>query len=208
MILMNIRKILAAEIAKGLISTGVEGPFDAVSRSTAGDYPSMGCSQWEGYRGNLLLSYIDGGSNFQNRTYSDIVSCGELDSLKALLGSEQGQAAQRMLLSDDCLMYVDTLRQVPTLDDTRCFIYAGLWCPTSHNVVSTFLKNRCEQYNLRSLSVLRDLFKSQYYISAGVGEEYAAGYANRAEITYAYVAGIDLTTPYNIPAYGEAGNGR
>lgn len=205
---MDIRKILADEIAKGLIMTGVEGPFDAVSCSSAGNYPSMGCSQWEGYRGNLLLSYIDGGSNFQNRTYSDIVSCGELGALKALLGSEQGQAAQRMILADDCLMYVDTLQQVPTLDDTRCLIYAGIWCPTSHNVVSAFLKERHVKYNLRSLSVLRDLFKSRYYISAGVGEQYTAGYANRAEITYAYVAGIDLTTPYNIPAYGEAGNGR
>lgn len=205
---MDIRKILADEIAKGLIMTGVEGPFDAVSCSGAGNYPSMGCSQWEGYRGSLLLSYIDGGSNFQNRTYSDIVSCGELGALKALLGSEQGQAAQRIILADDCLMYVDTLQQVPTLDDTRCLIYAGIWCPTSHYVVSEFLKNRCEQYNLRSLSVLRDLFKSHYYISAGVGEQYAAGYGNRAEITYAYVAGIDLTTPYNIPPYGEAGNGR
>ena len=37
---------------------------------------------------------------------------------------------------------------------------------------------------------------------------YRAGYANRAEATYQYVAGIDLTTPYGVPAYGFAGNGR
>jgi len=37
---------LAQEIAKGLINTGVEGGFNAVSCSTAGDYPSIGCSQW------------------------------------------------------------------------------------------------------------------------------------------------------------------
>lgn len=170
MILMDIQKILAAEIAKGLISTGVEGPFDAVSCSTAGDYPSMGCSQWEGERGNLLLGYIDGGSYFQNRSYSDIAVSGELKKLKALLGSEQGQSTQRMILSDDCLMYVDTLRQVPTLDDTRCFIYAGMWCPTSHNVVAEFLKNKYKKYNLRSLSVLRDLFAEEYYIAAGVAQ--------------------------------------
>ena len=205
---MDIREILANEIAKGLIATGVEGPYDAVSCSTAGDYPSMGCSQWEGARGDTLLSYIDGGQYFIGRSYSDIVNSGELYQLKALLGSEQGIAAQQMILTGDCLTYVDTLQQVPTLDDTRCLIYAGIWCPTSHYVVAQFLKNRCNTENLRSLVVLRDLFMTQYYRSAGVGEQYAAGYANRATITYNYVAGIDLTTPYGIPAYGEAGNGR
>lgn len=205
---MDMRKILADEIAKGLINTGVEGPFDAVSCSTAGDYPSIGCSQWEGSRGDQLLSYIDGGSYFIGRTYSAIVNSGELGHLKALLGSEQGIAAQQMLLSNDCLEYVDTLQQVPTLDDTRCLIYAGIWCPTSHYVVSKFLKNRCNTNNLRSLETLRSLFMTQYCRAAGVGDQYAAGYANRAIITYNYVAGIDLTTPYGIPAYGEAGNGR
>lgn len=205
---MDIRKILADEISKGIIATGVEGPFDAVSCSSAGDYPSMGCSQWEGSRGDTLLSYIDGGQHFIGRSYSDIVNSGELSQLKALIGSKQGKTAQQMILADDCLTYVDALQQVPTLDDTRCLIYAGMWCPTSHYVVSKFLKNRCNTNNLRSLVVLRDLFMSQYYRSAGVGEQYAAGYANRATITYNYVAGIDLTTPYGIPAYGEAGNGR
>lgn len=205
---MDMRKILADEIAKGIINTGVEGPYDAVSCSTAGDYPSMGCSQWEGSRGNQLLSYIDGGSYFIGRTYSDIVNSGEIYQLKALLGSTQGMAAQQMILAGDCLNYVDALQQVPNLDDTRCLIYAGIWSPTSHYVVAQFLKNRCDTENLRSLVVLRDLFMTQYYRSAGVGEQYAAGYANRATITYNYVAGIDLTTPYGIPPYGEAGNGR
>lgn len=205
---MNIQEILAKEIAKGLIATGVEGPFDAVSCSSAGDYPSMGCSQWEGSRGDMLLSYIDGGKHFIGRSYSDIVNSGELGQLKALLGSEQGRMAQQMILADDCLTYVKALQQVPTLDDTRCLIYAGIWCPTSHSVVSQFLRNRCNTNNLRSLKVLRDLFMTQYCHAAGVGEQYAAGYENRAVITYNYVAGIDLTTPYGIPAYGEAGNGR
>lgn len=205
---MDIRKILAAEIAEGIISTGVEGTFDSVSCSTAGDYPSMGCSQWEGERGNLLLGYIDGGAYFQNRSYSDIADSGELKKLKNLLGSEQGQAAQRLILVEDCLSYVDILRQVPMLDDTRCLIYAGMWCPTSHYVVAEFLRNRYAEYNLRSLSVLRELFTEAYYVAAGVGQNYSAGYANRAQITYEYVASIDLTTPYNIPPYGEAGNGR
>ncbi len=188
--------------------TGVEGPFDAVSCSTAGNYPSMGCSQWEGPRGDYLLSCIDGGKHFMGRSYTDIIGSGELPKLKALLGSEQGQAAQHMVLANDCLEYVDTLQKVPTLDDTRCLIYAGIWCPTSHYVVAKFLKNRCNTNDLRSLETLRDLFMTQYCRAAGVGEQYAAGYANRANITYNYVAGIDLTTPYGIPPYGEAGNGR
>ena len=51
-------------------------------------------------------------------------------------------------------------------------------------------------------------FTNYYWIAADVGEMYRAGYANRAEATYQYVAGIDLTTPYGVPAYGFAGNGR
>ena len=85
------RDELALAIAKGLVETGVEGPYDCVTCSTAGDYPSMGCSQWEGLdggRGDILLSYIDGGSQFANRTYSDIESAGELDALKELLGGQ------------------------------------------------------------------------------------------------------------------------
>lgn len=39
---------LAYEIARGIGQTGVEGHYGSVSCSTAGDYPSMGISQWEG----------------------------------------------------------------------------------------------------------------------------------------------------------------
>lgn len=202
---------LAKEIANGIISTGVEGAFNSVSRSSAGDYPSMGVSQWEGIggRGDLLLSYIDGGAKFAGRKYSDIKYNGELQELKDLLNTPQGQEAQRILLAQDCLdRYVPQLKRVPTLDDSRCFIYAGIWCPTSEYVVRQFLTNRCNRYNLRSLETLKEVFKNEYYIGAGVGEVYKEGYANRAENTYYYVAAIDLTTPYGVPVYGEAGNGR
>lgn len=202
---------LAKEIALGIINTGVEGAFDSVSRSSAGDYPSMGVSQWEGLggRGDILLSYIDGGSHFAGRRYSDIKYQGELQALKNLLGSEQGQIAQKMILTQDCLdRYVPQLKRVPTLDDSRCFIYAGIWCPTSEYVVRQFLNNRYTRCNLRSLEALKNLFKEEYYIGAGVGEIYKEGYANRAENTYYYVASVDLTTPYGVPVYGEAGNGR
>lgn len=45
---MELLSILATEIAKGIISTGIEGPYDAVSCSTAGDSPSMGVVNGKG----------------------------------------------------------------------------------------------------------------------------------------------------------------
>lgn len=201
-------KALATEIAKGLINTGIEGGYDSVAKSTAYAYPSIGVSQWEGNRANELLRSIPGGTEYADRTYIDIKASGELPMLKELLRSEAGQQAQLEQLSRDCLQYVEALQQVPTLDDTRCIIYAGMWCPTSTWVVKRFLANRYMHVDLRSLEALYKLFKDYYWIAADVGELYRAGYANRARATYEYVAGIDLTTPYGVPAYGEAGNGR
>lgn len=205
---MSWNEDLAKEIAKGIINTGIEGPFDTVVKSTAYDYPSIGVSCWEGRRANDLLRNIPGGEEFINRNYINIQASGELPMLKELLASEAGQRAQLDMLAHDCLQYVEALQQVPTLDDTRCLIYAGMWCPTSLWVVKHFLQNRYMNYNLRSLQELNRMFKNHYWIAADVGEMYRAGYANRADITYQYVAGIDLTTPYGVPAYGYAGNGR
>lgn len=201
---------LAYEIARGIGQTEVEGNYGSVSCSTAGNYPSIGISQWEGIggRGDLLLSYIDGGEYFAGRTYTDIECRGEIGDLSALLKSQQGQEAQNSILAQDCLnYYVPALKQVPTLDDSRCFIYAGIWCPTSHNVVRRFLQNRTDKYNLRSLTMLRYLFRDQYYIAAAVGAENAAGYANRAENTYQYAAGRDLRE-YGVLPYGSGPFGR
>lgn len=205
---MDWNKALAREIAKGIIATGIEGDFDSVAKSTAYAYPSISVSQWEGNRGDELLRAIPGGEEFVGRTYIDIKASGELPMLKELLRSDAGKQAALDQLSRDCLQYVEVLQQVPTLDDTRCIIYAGMWCPTSTYVVKRFLENRFERVNLRSLETLNKLFKNYYYIAADVGEMYRAGYANRAEATYQYVAGVDLTTPYGVPAYGLAGNGR
>lgn len=201
-------KALATEIAKGLINTGIEGGYDSVAKSTAYAYPSIGVSQWEGNRANELLKAIPGGAEYADCTYIDIKASGELPMLKELLRSEAGQQAQLEQLAHDCMQYVEVLQQVPTLDDTRCIIYAGMWCPTSTWVVKRFLANRYMHVDLRSLEALYKLFKDYYWIAADVGEIYRAGYANRAQITYEYVAGIDLTTPYGVPAYGFAGNGR
>lgn len=205
---MDWNKALAREIAKGIIATGIEGSYDSVAKSTAYAYPSISVSQWEGNRADKLLRAIPGGEEFVGRTYIDIKASGELPILKELLRSDAGKQAALEQLSHDCLQYVEVLQQVPMLDDTRCIIYAGMWCPTSTYVVKRFLENRFERVNLRSLETLNKLFKNYYYIAADVGEMYRVGYANRAEATYQYVAGIDLTTPYGVPAYGFAGNGR
>lgn len=204
----NWNECIAKEISKGLINTDIEGAFDSVAKSTAYDYPSIGVSQWEGTRADNLLCMIPGGNAFAWRTYENIKASGKLPALKALLRSDEGQQAQLEMLTNDCLQYVEVLQNVPTLDDTRCIIYAGMWCPTSTWVVKHFLENRYTHVNLRSLKSLYELFKNYYWVAADVGEMYKAGYANRAKITYEYVAGIDLTTPYGVPAYGFAGNGR
>lgn len=205
---------LGREIALGIINTGVEAGFDGVSCSTAGDYPSIGVSQWEGLnggRGDTLLSYIDGGEKFAGRTYSDLKSVvyeddnetvdydedgviTDVDKLSALLNSEQGQQAQMQILSQDCTeLYVNTLQEVSNLDDSRCLIYAGMWCPTSHIVVRKFLQNRQDQYDIQDLETMRDIFRDQYCRAAAVGDQCAPGYANRANNTYDYVANLDLS---------------
>lgn len=181
---------LAKEIAIGIIETGVEAGYDGLSCSTAGDYPSMGVSQWEGIggRGDALLASIEGADKFIGRTYSDIKSSGEKQELKNLLNSEQGQVAQQQILAQDCLeLYIPSLNQVEDLMDANCYVYAGMWCPTSHYVVKNFLRKRQLSYNIRDLATLRDIFRDQYCVAAGVGEENAEGYANRAENTYNYV---------------------
>jgi hypothetical protein len=188
---------LALEIARGIIATGVEGGYGSVTCSTAGDYPSMGVSQWEGLdggRGDTLLSYIDGGQQFIGRTYSDICDNGELDSLVNLLESEQGQEAQQQILANDCLeMYISELNLVENLTNPLCIIYAGIWCPTSHYVVRRFLQRRYERgYDLNNLEVIRDLFKNQYAVAAEVPENCYEGYANRANNTYDYVSTLEV----------------
>ena len=200
---------IAYEIARGLLETGVEGGYEAVSCSTGGDYPSIGCSQWEGDRANKLLNKIPGGSRFVDRAYSDIEAAGELEELAELLDSEAGQRAQMEQLIDDCESYVEKLQTIVFLDDSRCIIYAGMWCPTSTSVVARFIRRRQERgYNIRSLETMRDMFRDEYAQAACIPANCYEGYANRAENTYQYVAAIDLTTPYGVPVYGEGPFGR
>lgn len=188
---MDLRHLLAKEIAEGILSTGIEGGFDSVSCSSAGDYPSLGASQWEGGRGNRLLSLIPGGQKFMYRTYTSILNAGELWYLKNLLSSADGQKAQRDLLACDCLSYADAI--MPLTSDSKCVIYAGMWCPTSTEVVRVFVRNRRDWgYDVGSLSVMRDVFRDEYYKAAAVGDMYRHGYANRAERTYQYLVNHDI----------------
>lgn len=109
-----------------------------------------------------------------------------------MLVSEEGQNVQLNMLSDDCEEYVDELWKVEDLDDTRCTIYAGIWCPTSHYVVRRFLERRQERgYDLRDIDVIYSLFRNQYAVAASC-EEYTEGYANRADVTYNYVMSLNL----------------
>ena len=183
---------IAYEIAQGLINTGVEGPYNALSCSTAGDYPSMGVSQWEGSRGDYLLSWLDGGLKFIGRSYSDIEASGQLEELAELLGSEQGQIAQNQILANDCLQIY--LPSLSVLTNPLCKIYAGIWCPTSHRVVSIFVGNRLKRgYDINDLKTLYELFYNEYWVAADVGEYYREGYQNRAINTYNYVTDLDLS---------------
>jgi len=191
------RDQLAHEIALGLINTHVEGGYDAVSCSTNGDYPSLGCSQWEGPRGDDLLSRIPGGDAYAGRRYSELDNCNALDGLSDLLASDAGVAAQREKLAEDCLRYVDLMQTVSTLDTSRGLMYCAMWCPTSESTVHVFTQNRENRgFDLRDLSVLRDVFYNEYAHAAGC-DNYAESYQNRAITTYDYVANLDLSQ------YGE-----
>lgn len=199
---------LAHEIAIGITKTGIEGGFNSISCSTAGDYPSIGVSQWEGDRADALLHKISGGVRFMDLPFSQLVSKNMIYDLKHLLDSEEGRKVQIETLEEDCLNYISFLTDIKNLDDPRCLIYAGMWCPTSHYVVRRFLKNRENRVNYKSLVALKDLFYKEYASASSIDCQYYAGYRNRADITYRYVTEIDLTTPYGVPVYGEGINGR
>ena len=190
---------LAREIANGLIDGGFEGGFDSISCSTAGDYPSLGCSQWEGGRANDLLLRIPGGEEYINRPYSDFTD-EELDALSELLDSDEGQQAQREKLAEDTIDYVDALTGIEGFDDSRAIIYAGIWCPTSTYVVTHFISrmsDRGEEVN--DLYTLACLFAEEYATAAAC-EEYADGYESRAKRTYDLVREMDLSE-YGVEVY-------
>lgn len=182
---------LGKEIALGLINTGIEGGYGSVSCSTAGDYPSMGVQQVEGSRGDALLNSIPGGDKFVSRSYSDIENSDELDELSELLNSDAGQAAQLAILQQDAQVYAQRAIDCG-LTDARCVIYAGMWGPTSTYIMGLFIKNRIDRDITANLENLNQVFYDEYADAAGCSE-YEEGYQNRANNTYNYVAGLDLS---------------
>lgn len=184
------RQILSEMIARGICETGIEGTYRSVSRSTAGDYPSLGISQWEGARAEHLLFTIPGGEYFTGKFHSQLSAEGRIGGLMALLDSPAGRLAQQQLLAADAVSYVDALIAVG-LSDPRCIIYAGMWCPTSTSVVCAFLQNRRHRGNLDDLPFLHMLFLEEYARAADV-MEYETGYRNRAERTYEWVRRLSL----------------
>lgn len=180
---------LASLIADGLVSTGIEGDFGSVCCSTGGDYPSIGCSSWEGERADDLLLRIEGGERFVRRSYSDLLMCGDLPVLSDIL--RKNSAVQIEKLSEDCISYVDALSSVETLFEPRCIIYAGMWCPTSVPVVLSFLRRYEGLIDLNDIALLNDMFIKGYARYADCSE-YAAGYENRANGTYRYVLSVEV----------------
>lgn len=181
---------LARLAAQGIAETGIEGAFGSVVRSTAGDWPALGISQWEEIRADALLWAIPGGRDYMGLSYSQIVQSGKRETLSALLSSEEGRRVQLSRLAGDCEGYIDALAQIPTLsDETR--VYAAMWCPTSLYTVIAFLKNRAHRTDLADLAAVHRLFWEEYARAADV-EIYAEGYRNRAEKTYTYVSSLKL----------------
>ncbi len=185
------RQILSEMIAKGLCETGIEGNFASVSCSTAGDYPSIGVSQWEGARADQLLLSIPGGEFFTGKPYSQLEAECRIGGLTALLDSPRGRTAQLAQLASDCGRYVDALAAISCLNEPRSIVYAGMWCPTSTAVVCAFLGNRSHRADLSDLDVLHHLFYTEYARTADV-LAYEAGYQNRALATYAFCSALDL----------------
>lgn len=183
---MSFEEKAAVEIAKGLIATGVEGAYDGFSKSSAGDYPSIGCSGWEGNRADALLTNI-GMSQYCGRSYSSLTP-EDISKIKIALDSEKGQSAQLAILSSDASNYVNSILAKVKIMEIRCLIYAGIWCPTSTSCVCSHLgKNLGAVNDLEKLNhAFIDNPGSYALTTAGLEEKYAAGYRNRGNITYNY----------------------
>lgn len=201
---------IAKYVSQILIQSGVEGKFDDIAKSSKSlvAYPSIGCSQWLYDRADNILKKIPGGDKFVKLPYSSIINKGLLNELKTILASPESQKVQMEQLYTDCLEYVNDLRQIWWLDDTRCLIYASTWATTSISIVHKFVE-LCRGYgNIRSLLFLTSEFANKYRSFFDVDDKYQQGYFNRAWRVYNAVAELDLTTPFNIPEYGKGEFGK
>ena len=176
----------AIEIAKGLVATGVEGPYDTLVLSAAGDYPSIGCSCWEGIRADTIFKEL-GLSEYAGRSFSSL-SDSDKSKIKLALGSEKGQQVQWAILSKDTAGYVDEILKTVTVNNIRSLIYLGIWCPTStYSVVRHAAKFSSILDDLDKLnSAFVDAPTSYALTTSGLGTQYEDGYRNRGNRTLAY----------------------
>lgn len=199
---------IAEYVAKVLIDSGVEGNFDDIVKSSKSEYVSIGISQWLYDRADNLLRKLPGGEKYIGMTYGQLIGTGLIYNLQDLLKSDAGKKAQLEQLGMDCYNYVNTLRQVWYLDDTRCLIYASTWATTSLRLVKEFVEQQRGIINIRSLKALAEAFANYYRAFFGVDAKYQLGYSNRAWRVYDIVAGLDLTTKFGIPEYGKGAFGK
>lgn len=180
----------AIEIAKGLVVTGVEGPYDTLVISTAGDYPSIGCSCWEGARTDAIFKEL-GLSDYAGRSFSSL-SDADKSKIKLALGSDKGQQVQWAILSKDTAGYVDEILKTVTVENIRCLIYLGIWCPTStYCVVRHAAKFSSCLDDLDKLnSAFIDAPTSYALTTSGLGSSFEEGYRNRGNRTLAYCKGL------------------
>ena len=176
----------AIEIAKGLVATGVEGPYDTLVCSTAGDYPSIGCSCWEGARADAIFKEL-GLSDYAGCSFSSLLDA-DKSKIKLALGSDKGQQVQWAILSKDTAGYVDEILKTVTVNNIRCLIYLGIWCPTStYCVVRHAAKFSSCLDDLDKLnSAFIDAPTSYALTTSGLGSGFEEGYRNRGNRTLVY----------------------
>lgn len=171
---------IAAAIANGLLSTGVEGGADSVNPNDRGA-PSIGMSQWHLDRAKNLLSMIPGGNAFIGFMDSPI-SQEVANQISSVIGSAEGQKAQLELLKNDCRdNYIPAIAEIGGITNGKVMVYIGMWMPTSTGVVQTFIRNRLNRIDINNLEQVHQIFKTEYNEASG-----GNNYGSRADQTYDY----------------------
>lgn len=188
-------------IVIGMVVGGYEGGFNNCCKSSAGDYPSFGIGGWEGIgsEGDQFLSRmaakdssLSSLTSYAGKSYSELEASGELKIIQDTLETEAGKKAQTAILAED---FPGTYWGVMNNHfpeffslEPRSQIYIGMWMNTGPNCCAPFIKKRPHD----DFETVYKVFKEEYG-PAAVSSEYWDGYANRADGTYDYVKGLDLT---------------
>ena len=179
-------------VANGLIETGIEGGTDNVCCSTADEKDSIciGVSSWEDERAEAILRKIHGLEEFAGVPYSELTE-ENLDTIAAGLDSDEGVAVQRDTLAADSAWYIDEIKSAG-VENPRCIIYCGMWCPTSvHVVIACIGYAERDGIDINDVDELAAYFFDNYAYYAAC-EEYEEGYQNRSDITLDYVKNLEI----------------